>query len=266
MGFAISWHARRSRCPTLSRERSPQQAGLKWPTSSTRKSGAVPSARRGSDDVLDTISTLLAVHGLVLRGGFTFEPHEGAPARSVLLVGNVGGAYWSHFSRWRATQPPDIPDPLDRWSRLAIGQVAQQFAARVVMPNDRPFAPFQQWAMRAEALRPSPLGILMHPRYGLWHAYRGAMLFDVEILIHRDENPIHPCDACIGKPCMNSCPVDAHSLHGFAYRTCIAHVRSQAGRQCIDDGCRARNACPVGRKHAYPPEVQAFHQQAFAGP
>jgi trimethylamine--corrinoid protein Co-methyltransferase len=34
---------RRSRCPTPSRERSPFQAGLKWPTSFTRKSGAAPS-------------------------------------------------------------------------------------------------------------------------------------------------------------------------------------------------------------------------------
>ncbi len=31
--------------------------------------------------------------------------------------------------------------------------------------------------MAAEGLKPSPLGLLMHPEYGLWHGYRGAILF-----------------------------------------------------------------------------------------
>ena len=39
--------------------------------------------------------------------------------------------------------------------------------------------------MRAEGLKPSPIGILMHPQFGLWHAYRGALLFDVEIELRR---------------------------------------------------------------------------------
>ena len=72
--------------------------------------------------------------------------------------------------------------------------------------------------MRAEGLKPSPLGILMHPEYGLWHAYRGALLFDVEISIQVPHEPIHLCDLCIGKPCLKSCPVDAYSDAGFAYQ------------------------------------------------
>ena len=38
-----------------------------------------------------------------------------------------------------------------------------------------PYWPFQRWAQRAEAVFPSPLGILIHPEYGLWHAYRAAL-------------------------------------------------------------------------------------------
>ena len=89
----------------------------------------------------------------------------------------------------------ELANPLDTWSREVIGEVAEEFGARAVSPSDRPYLPFQQWAMRAEGLRPSPLGILMHPEYGLWHAYRGALLFDVEIPIQapqRGDLPLRP--------------------------------------------------------------------------
>src|SRR5690606_15239242 len=108
---------------------------------------------------------------------------SGAPARAVLLVGQAGDAPWPHFMDWQRAQPAGLANPLDAWSRMVIADVAGRFGARAVSPSDRPFLPFQQWAMRAEGLRPSPLGILVHPEYGLWHAYRGALLFDVEIPI-----------------------------------------------------------------------------------
>lgn len=216
------------------------------------------------------IEAALAASGLILRGGFGFAPGEaapagpsGTPARSVLLVGQAGGAPWPHFLRWRQTQPGDLRDPLDTWSRLVIGAVAQEFGARAVSPSDRPYLPFQQWAMRAEGLRPSPLGILMHPEYGLWHAYRGALLFDVEIPIQAPREVIHLCDLCAGKPCLKSCPVDAYSADGFAYQACLDHVRAPAGEACRGGGCLDRNACPYGTDYRYRQDEQAFHMAAF---
>ncbi|MBA3446532.1 MAG: hypothetical protein H0T56_02790, partial [Pseudaminobacter sp.] len=174
------------------------------------------------------IEDALAAHGLIPRGGFVFEPSDstppgpsGAPAKSVLLVGQAGAAPWPHFLRWRQTQPDGLQNPLDAWSREVIGAVAEKFDARAVSPSDKPWLPFQQWAMRAEGLKPSPLGILMHPEYGLWHAFRGALLFDVEIALPPLEKQDHPCDACDGKPCLNSCPVGAFSAAGLAYETCL---------------------------------------------
>lgn len=215
-------------------------------------------------DAIAQIAGALGAHGLVLRGGFNFRDDEEAPARAVLLVGNAGAAYWRHFERWWRSQPAGTANPLDTWSRMVIGMAADTAGARVLMPNDKPFAPFQQWARRAEGLRQSPLGLLIHPRYGLWHAYRGALLFDRELALPLPEEPIHPCDACIGKPCLNSCPVGACTAAGFAYQACLAHVRGPDGAVCRDDGCIARNACPVGTAYRYPATVQAFHQKAFA--
>lgn len=217
------------------------------------------------------IEAALSTWGLILRGGFNFDTEEEAAfpalhgmAKSVVLIGNAGASYWPHFCRWRENQPVDLVDPLDTWCREIIGGVARRFGARAVSPSDKPYLPFQQWAMRAEGLRPSPLGILMHPEYGLWHAYRGALLFDAEIPIHAPEEVIHPCDACVGKPCLKGCPVGAYSETSFDHKTCLAHVRGTYGTPCRSTGCLDRNACPYGVAYRYPSEVQAFHMAAFA--
>ncbi|UCI33888.1 MULTISPECIES: hypothetical protein [unclassified Mesorhizobium] len=220
--------------------------------------------------MIEEIAAALGAHGLILRGGFVFPDDEdvppsasGAGARSVLLVGQAGAAPWPHFLRWRERQTQVIANPLDAWSRDVIGAVAEKFGARAVSPSDRPYLPFQQWAMRAEGLKRSPLGILMHPRYGLWHAYRGALLFEDEIALPEQAAAIHLCDACVDKPCLKSCPVGAYSIEGFAYQTCLAHVRGADGEPCRSGGCLDRNACPHGTSYRYPPEVQAFHMASF---
>jgi ferredoxin len=221
--------------------------------------------------MIEGITAALGANGLILRGGFVFPDNEdalhgssGAPARSLLLVGQAGAAPWPHFLRWREQQPPTIANPFDSWSRQVIGAVAEAFGARAVSPSDKPYLPFQQWAMRAEGLKPSPLGILMHPLYGLWHAYRGALLFEEEIALPQQGEAIHLCDACVAKPCLKSCPVDAYSRDGFAYQACLAHVRGANGEPCRSGGCLDRNACPYGMEYRYPPDIQAFHMASFA--
>jgi len=221
---------------------------------------------------VEDLAAALSANGLILRGGFTFADSEGVPngpsgvpARSVLLVGQAGAAPWPYFLRWREQQSQAIANPLDSWSRKVIGAVAETFGARAVSPSDKPYVPFQQWAMRAEGLKPSPLGILMHPQYGLWHAYRGALLFEEELPLQAAEIAPHLCDACVEKPCLKSCPVDAYSAEGFAYQSCMAHVRGANGEPCRSGGCLDRNACPYGTAYRYPPEVQTFHMAAFAG-
>lgn len=221
---------------------------------------------------VEEIAAALAASGLILRGGFSFGDDEmapaglsGAPAKSMLLVGQAGAASWPYFQRWRERQARDIANPLDSWSREVIGTIAQGCGARAVSPSDRPYLPFQQWAMRAEGLKPSPLGILMHPTYGLWHVYRGALLFEDEISLPEPHAAIHLCDTCVSKPCLNSCPVCAYSVDGFTHQACLAHVRGKDGTPCLAGGCLDRNACPYGAEYRYPPEVQAFHMAAFAG-
>ena len=217
------------------------------------------------------IAQALAAHGLFLFAGIVFAPEEdapagpsGRPARSALLVGQAGAEGWTHFLAWRDAQASPPADPLDTWSRMVIGGIARRFGARPVSPSDRPFLPFQRWAMRAGGPKPSPLGILMHPRFGLWHAFRGALLFDLDVPLPKARAEDHPCDACPEKPCLKACPVGAYGAAGFQHEACLSHVRGSSGQACRTGGCLDRNACPYATEYRYPPDMQAFLMSAFS--
>ena len=197
--------------------------------------------------------------GFRLNGGFHDEDAE-AGGGTVALIGHAGPLLWQRFS----ADHHDGPDPLDRWTRTTLAPVAERFGAALVLPNDGPpFRPFQRWAQRAEPVHPSPLGLLVHPRYGLWHALRAAMIFpDRRAVPPRNEAP-SPCETCADRPCLTACPVGAFDGTTYAADRCAAHVRTEAGRDCREQGCRARHACPVGKDWAWADEQQAFHMAAF---
>ncbi|MEO9903814.1 ferredoxin [Nisaea sp.] len=212
-----------------------------------------------------TIAVALERYGLLLRSGFHPEVDEiklsgGESAGTVLLVGNAGPGMWREFSANR----PAGANPLDRWSREVLDEVAGSFGAEAVLPSDGPpFRPFQQWAMRAEPVFPSPIGILIHPVYGLWHGYRGALLFERMLDLPDKDLSANPCDSCTARPCLSTCPVGAFSERGYDVQACRRHLRSGAGDYCLDGSCLARQACPVGRDYAYGAGQAVFHMAAF---
>jgi len=216
--------------------------------------------------VLEEVAWALDGFGLCLRGGFKLgEGDDASPladgrqACTVVMVGNVGAAMWRSF----AQQRPASADPLDAWSRTALHQVAKQFGGRAVFPFERPYLPFQQWLMRAEPCHPSPLGILIHPEYGLWHALRGALLFAEEIEPPAMKGHPSPCEACRDRPCRNTCPVTAFTDMGYDVPRCVAHLNSPAGEDCMALGCRARRICPIGASYRYGSPQARFHMEAF---
>lgn len=218
--------------------------------------------------ICDRIAAALARHGLLLRGGFHPDAREmvlagGESVGTVLLVGNAGPGMWGQFSANR----PAGADPLDRWSAEVLGAVAGLFGGRAVLPSDGPpYQPFQQWAMRAEPVFPSPIGILIHPVYGLWHGYRGALLFEaaLDLPVSADATTRSPCEDCPDRPCLATCPVSAFSERGYDVRACRSHLASGEGEACLEGSCLARRACPVGRDYIYGAPQLAFHMAAFS--
>lgn len=225
-------------------------------------SAAVPS--------LAAIEAALESAGLVMRGAFHPGPEDGAPpladgrsCATLVLAGNAGPGMWEAFSR--APERGDGGDhALDRWTRRVLGEVARALGAEALFPfGGPPYLPFQRWAIRAEGLAPSPIGPLIHPEYGLWHAYRGALAFAAVIALPPRPAPASPCESCAETPCLATCPVGAFSAQGYDVAACAAHLETAQGADCMERGCRARRACPIGRRYAYGPEQARFHMDAF---
>ena len=215
------------------------------------------------------VAEAVAATGMIARGGFVPTDDDAVPdlpdgrrCRTVVVIGNSGGAMWGPF---RAAETPGA-HPLDRWTRATLQPIADELGAVYVHPSDEPFQPFQRWAQRADDVWQSPIGLLVHPRFGLWHAYRGAFLFATEVT---DLPPVgeraNPCLSCTDQPCRTTCPVDAFTADGYDSVACAGHVRSGEQPTCLDDGCAARCACPVGVEFRYGPDQMRFHMEAFVG-
>mgnify|MGYP001052406417 CR=1 FL=1 len=213
----------------------------------------------------------LAAHGLRLRGGFAPVPATDAAllalrpdTKSVVLVGNVGSEMWQRSKA--AILGTGQPHPLDRWTRDVLTPIAAAHGGAALFPFDGPpYWPFQRWAERAEGVRNSPIGIQIHPEFGLWHAYRAALLLPGELDLPEPQWRGHPCDTCVERPCLLACPVGAFTGARYEVDHCVDHVVStrQNDQACFQRGCLARIACPVGAVWRYEPEHATFHMDAF---
>jgi len=220
-----------------------------------------------TDTSLRAIVGALEARGFAARGAFHPEPSDGVPpsrdgrlVRTLVLAGNAGPAMWRSFVRSRERGP----DPLDGWCARELGAIARAIAATLFLPSEGPpYLPFQRWALRAEPVHRSPLGILIHPRYGLWHGYRGALGLAERLELPPPEQAPSPCDSCRERPCLSACPVAAFAPGGYDVAACISHIEGPNGTDCMDSGCRARRACPVGREFMFEPEQAHHHMLAF---
>ena len=205
---------------------------------------------------------------MICRGGFHPIDADLVPgdAETCILVGNAGAQFWRSFSAER----PAGPNPVESWTKKFLEQIAANFSAKVLLPfSGPPFLPFLQWAARSELVTKSPIGPLIHPVYGLWHAYRGILLFQEKIDLpatasrNRDAADPSPCDTCADQPCLTACPVKAVNGDIFDIPACSGFIGSAEGADCLGTGCRARRACPFGQYYVYSPEQAAHHMQFF---
>ncbi len=216
---------------------------------------------------LADVEAALRARGLAPRGAFHLVEGDGVPALpgghasgTLVLAGSTGMSLWARFARERREEA----DPLDRWSARVLGEIAARFDAAVVLPGDGPpHPPFLRWAQRAEPVHPSPLGLLIHPDHGLWHAYRGALVFAERLALPVRDTRASPCTSCRERPCLGACPAGAFTTAGYDVAACASHLEAGAAGACFESACLARAACPVAREQRYPPEQAQFHMTAF---
>ncbi|MBO6756876.1 MAG: hypothetical protein JJ902_11165 [Roseibium sp.] len=218
------------------------------------------------------LSKRLSAAGFLGLGGFHPLPEDrvpdaGAdrPARTVLMIGSAGPAFWQAFQN--APEAGDgIPHPMDRFTRRVLTDIADEAGLVPVFAFDGPpYHPFQRWAMRCGGFSQSPIGVLAHRRYGPWIGLRAALVADRHFGEFEAAGTTGPCPECVEKPCLSACPVEAFSLaSGYDVAKCRNHVVSASGTDCLT-GCLSRRACPVGQDHAPLPDQGRFHMRTFVG-
>jgi hypothetical protein len=155
--------------------------------------------------MLPALRRALDAEGLLLLSGFDLEPDEPRLAdlrprpAALLLVGNRGSTMW-HAARPRRAQS------LDAWTERTVGRIAAEFGLSALYPfsdarwGDGPW-PFTRRAMRTGRMFASPLGLTIHPTYGLWHAFRAALLLPEPLngALGPDGDG-SPCERCAEDP------------------------------------------------------------------
>ena len=218
-------------------------------------------SQSAADRIGHDVSAQLQPFGLRTFGWFADGALHG------LLVGNVGSSLWPEFSR-SVEHDDGAADPLNRWTERVVREATSALSTGqpvdLRFPFGEPIWPFQRYAIAAAGMQSSPIGLLIHPEFGLWTAFRAAIMFADDIVLPASEPVASPCATCADRPCLSACPIGAFTEAGYDYPACKSHVGSAAGEVCLMTGCAARQACPVGQGLRYDQPHQQFHMKAFA--
>lgn len=215
--------------------------------------------------VFDAGLSRLAEEGL---DWVAFVPGDAGPrplddsGRGLLLFLALGPTFAARLGPWTQAHPFDT-----RSVELVTTFGREQLAGddpglRLVYPGETS-VDLRAWMRAGRVQYPSRLGTGIRPDCGPWFAVRAALWVALPVklrdVLQRRYPPLtgeSPCETCAGEPCRRACPADALTSPVRLDR-CVEH-RVAEGSSCAAQ-CLARNACPVGVSHRYPPEQQAYH-------
>jgi epoxyqueuosine reductase len=190
-------------------------------------------------------------------------------AQSIVVIGNGGGAFWKAFKRHADDNPAWMArdNPLDDFTRVIvereIAPVLERFAIAptIIYPfiSNAPTLNFMEAGKASGLSGPSILGVMVHPVYGPWIAFRAAILVNELLDAPGEAYRFDPCPSCIPRTCISACPADAVSIvKGWDIPKCLTH-RVEVEADCAPR-CHARAECVLGPEHRYPDDELAYHQ------
>lgn len=205
-----------------------------------------------------TIETKARAHGLFIMG--VLPPRLSDEDGTLALLG-TGDGFWPIFNASQE-KGDGQPDPMDRWSKRVVGNMATALDAKCSFPSDGPpYPPFISWALKSGRFHSSPVGMLVHDRAGLMASIRGALHFKRDLGVGASAQS-SPCENCSDQPCVITCPVNALG-HQYDVPACKSWISSPDGSDCLLQGCLARRSCPLSKAHGRDPSQSAFHMEAF---
>lgn len=209
-----------------------------------------------------TLVQAAADHHLSVVGAFHPDADDKAPegTGTLMLLAPREPGFWAHLQ----TEPEfcdGAADPVDRWSTRVVTALAVTLRARALFPfGGPPWHPFIAWSKRSGSIHASPVSLLVHDEQGLMISFRGALALSE--VIDLPPPPLSPCLLCAA-PCETACPVDALSEDGYDTAACHAFLDTPAGADCMQNGCKARRACPVSQSFDRSPAQSAYHMRRF---
>jgi hypothetical protein len=233
------------------------------------------------DSILENVRAAAALSGLNLVAATRAERYDAvvnpeyqakaiAPgARSIIVIGNGGGAFWKAFKLYAAAHPGwrERDNPLDDFTRVVVERDIEPALAKsslthkIIYPfmSNGPTLNFMEAGKAAGLSGPSILGVVVHPIYGPWIAFRAAILLNELIDAPGEGYQFDPCPTCIPRSCISACPADAVSVaKGWDIPKCLTH-RVEVETDCAPR-CHARAGCVLGPEHRYPDDELAYHQ------
>jgi hypothetical protein len=186
-------------------------------------------------------------------------------AQSIIVIGNGSGLFWDCFKQHCDRNPAWMgrDNPLDDFTRAVIERDIAPLvrSATIVYPfmSSGPTLNFMEAGKAAGLAGPSIIGVMVHPTYGPWIAFRAAILIEERIDAPGEAYKFDPCPSCTPRTCISACPADAVSFaKGWDIPKCLTH-RVEVEADCAPR-CHARAGCVLGPEHRYPDDELAYHQ------
>jgi|TARA_Y100000310_G_C20673939_1_gene811786 ferredoxin-like protein FixX len=173
----------------------------------------------------------------------------------LLLYGHAGRRFWERLTE----SEKDSSNRFDEKSVRLISAGLERFAKgspyKILYPGIAR-VPLQDLGRLSGWHHDSPLGLGIHPTFGLWFAYRGVVLSETTFNPTIPLRDASPCLSCDDDPCISACPAKVLSHDGFDVNKCVSYRLEQASN-CASK-CIARIACPV-TEHRYAEEQMTYH-------
>lgn len=174
----------------------------------------------------------------------------------LLLCGHGGNRFWQRLTEAKI----DGKNPVDDRSVQVITAGLEKYAAgadyKILYPGISSL-PLQGLGCLSGWHHHSPLGLGIHPTYGLWFAYRSVVLSNTSFDPTTPLTSPSPCLSCEEKTCVTACPAAALSNDRFDVSKCVSYRLSEQSN-CTSK-CIARIACPVAPRHRYADEQLNYH-------
>ncbi len=122
--------------------------------------------------------------------------------KTLILVGMGGGKFFNknaaHFLKTKNPMDDTAKDFIIKKLDLSIDHIHS------IYPDSNYHFPLQKLSRELGISKMSPLGIDIHPRFGLWFSFRFVFIYpELELSINSLEF-ISPCESCVEKKCLRS--------------------------------------------------------------